>query len=394
MRRIAFALYILLQFAVSPGFGQKRSIAFIEKPWSEIIALAKAQDKLIFLDAYTTWCGPCKWIAANMFTNDSIADFYNQKFICAHFDMEKGEGTALSRTYQVKAYPTLLFINGNGEMVHKIVGAPQKVENYFEMGNIAMTPGEGFAAYQKKFEEGNRDQKFMTIYFERLQGAYMPITEPLNQYFASQKEGDLLSRANWEMINRYVTEPESQAFGYFFNHRKAYSKLYTFDSVDQKISNIFTQSLVNLARSRSFSETSYTEAKQKIRDTNYEGAEKVFFISDLSVSSGEKFFETAYNGLDKWYSKDYSMLSRVASFFCKNTDDKKYLEKAAGWAKKSLELRSIAENNDIYANLMFKLGNKNEAVKFENIAIELAKEEKVAIKQYEDNLKRFQEDQK
>ena len=195
-------LFIALMFFFFSGVGQKQSITFIEKPWTDLLAQAKSQNKMIFLDAYTSWCGPCKWMAANMFTNDTIAAYYNKTFICAHFDMEKGEGVQLAQTYQVRAYPTLLFINQAGEMVHKRVGAPQKIQDYLDMGKIALTPGEGFNAYVKKFQDGERDPKFMMKYLDRLQGAYMPINEPLKQYFASQKESDLLSRANWEMIQQ------------------------------------------------------------------------------------------------------------------------------------------------------------------------------------------------
>ncbi|MCF8411653.1 MAG: thioredoxin family protein, partial [Crocinitomicaceae bacterium] len=38
-------------------------------------AKAKKEKKLIFIDAYTTWCGPCKWISANIFTNKEVADY-------------------------------------------------------------------------------------------------------------------------------------------------------------------------------------------------------------------------------------------------------------------------------------------------------------------------------
>jgi hypothetical protein len=85
------------------------------------------------------------------------------------------------------------------------------------------------------------------------------------------------------------------------------------------------------------------------------------------------------------------MLNRMAWNFFQVSTEPKYLEKASGWAKKSIELNSTAENNDTYANLMFKLGNKAEAVKYEKIALELAKKEKVALNEYEDNLKKFQE---
>jgi len=383
-------LLVILMIFVSTGFSQNRSIIFVEKPWTEILAQAKAQKKMIFLDAYTTWCGPCKWMAANMFTNNIIADYYNSSFICAHFDMEKGEGVALAQKYQVKAYPTLLFIDQAGEMVHKRVGAPQNIQDYLDMGNNALTPGEGFSAYIKKFQEGNREPEFILNYLDRLQGAYMPLNETLVQYFDTCREADLLNRMNWEIIYKYVTDTDSKPFGYFFTHRKEYSRLYSTDSVDQKITGVFVQSLINQGRGRSFSEANYEKLKQKIRDTGFEGAEKVFFLSDISIYPGDKFFQLASDGLDKWFANDYAMLANIASAFLKNTDDTIYLKKAAGWAKRSIDIKSTSANNDTYANLMFKLGNRSEAIKYEGTAIELAIKEKVSTKQFEETLKKFE----
>ena len=384
-------LTVILMLAFLNGFSQNRSISFIEKSWSELLIQAKSQDKTIFLDAYTSWCGPCKWMAANMFTNDTIADYYNKTFLCAHFDMEKGEGVQLARAYQVKAYPTLLFINPAGEVVHMRVGAPQKVQDYLDMGKIAITPGEGFNAYMKRFKEGDRDPAFILKYLDRLQGAYMPINEPLKEYFASRKESDLMNRANWEIIYLYLSDMDSREFGYLLKHQEEYEKLYTRDSVNSKIFNVYLQSLTSVSRIRPFSEENYDLLKKRIRESGYKDAEKVFFTSDLGTYGGDKFFELAYSGTDKWYSEDYDMLNRIASAFSRNTDDMKYLAKAAEWAKKSIALKNLSENNDTYAGLMFKMGNKPEAVKYEKTAIELAIKEKAPVKKYEENLKTFQE---
>jgi thiol-disulfide isomerase/thioredoxin len=395
MKKFFAVLAIALIFSFSTGIAQNRSITFIDKPFAELLSLAKSQDRMIFLDAYTTWCGPCKWMAANMFTNDSVADYYNKTFICAHFDMEKGEGIELARTYQVRAYPTLLFINAAGEMVHKRVGAPQKVGDYLEMGAVALTPGEGFSAYMKRFQEGNRDPKFMVNYLERLQGAYMPITEPLNSYFATQQESDLLSRPNWNIIYRYVTEMDSKEFGFLLHHQKEYSALYTSDSVSSKIFNVYIQALTANIGSRSFSETGYGELQQKIRNSGFEGAEKVIFMGDLSryqmKGETDKFINLAITGLDNFYSKDYAMLNRMANNFFQITTDTKNLEKAARWAIKSINLKSTSENNDTYANLMYKLGHKAEAIKYEERALEMAKKENVPTKVFESSLKKFRE---
>ncbi|WP_420151633.1 thioredoxin family protein [Spirosoma sp.] len=97
-------------------------IQFTESSWKEILKKAKAEKKVIFLDAYASWCGPCKMLQKNVFTKKEVGDFYNSKFINVKMDMEKGEGPALSQVYPLEAYPTLLYIDGNGKVLKKVLG--------------------------------------------------------------------------------------------------------------------------------------------------------------------------------------------------------------------------------------------------------------------------------
>jgi len=81
------------------------------------LGLAKKENKLIFLDVYATWCGPCKKLKSKTFSDKEVGDFYNQTFINVALDGEKGEGLELARKYGVRGYPTLLFIDANGKVV-------------------------------------------------------------------------------------------------------------------------------------------------------------------------------------------------------------------------------------------------------------------------------------
>ena len=99
-------------------------IQFTETSWREVLKKAKAEKKVIFLDAYASWCGPCKMLQKQVFTKKAVGDFYNGKFINVKMDMEKGEGPALSQVYPLEAYPTLLFIDANGKVLKKFIGAP------------------------------------------------------------------------------------------------------------------------------------------------------------------------------------------------------------------------------------------------------------------------------
>lgn len=106
-------------------------IKFIESNWNKALAEAKKQNKLIFLDAYASWCGPCKMLKRNTFPDKAAGEFFNSNFVNVALDMEKGDGPAIAAKYNVNAYPTLIIADAEGNMVTYTKGyidAPQLIE--------------------------------------------------------------------------------------------------------------------------------------------------------------------------------------------------------------------------------------------------------------------------
>lgn len=101
---------------------ESKGIQFFEGTWDEALALAKQENKLIFLDVYATWCGPCKRLKANTFPDPEVGRLYNGNFINVMIDGEKGEGPELRRKYGVRGYPTLMFIDHEGNVVERTSG--------------------------------------------------------------------------------------------------------------------------------------------------------------------------------------------------------------------------------------------------------------------------------
>jgi thioredoxin-related protein len=97
-------------------------IAFFEGNWNEALEQAKKENKLIFLDVYATWCGPCKQLKANTFSNAEVGGLYNESFINVALDGEMGEGKRIASLYKVRGYPSLLFIDGHGNVITRAVG--------------------------------------------------------------------------------------------------------------------------------------------------------------------------------------------------------------------------------------------------------------------------------
>ena len=97
-------------------------ISFVKSEWKDIVAIATKEKKYIFIDAYTTWCSPCKWMDENVYNSKQAEDYFSSKFISVKMDMEKGEGPEIAKKYPVQYYPTLFFIDAKGNVVKKIVG--------------------------------------------------------------------------------------------------------------------------------------------------------------------------------------------------------------------------------------------------------------------------------
>ncbi len=101
---------------------ESTGIQFFEGTWEQAMQTAKQENKLIFLDAYASWCGPCKLLKRNVFPQSEVGDYFNEHFVSVAIDMEKGIGPKLAQQYRITAYPTLFFLDGNGNIVQKAMG--------------------------------------------------------------------------------------------------------------------------------------------------------------------------------------------------------------------------------------------------------------------------------
>lgn len=124
---IVFAL-IASSFVWSPSNNDGAGINFETLSFDEAIQKAKKENKLIFLDAYAVWCGPCKMMDRTTFKDKEVGEVFNENFINIKIDMEKGEGPAIAKKYQVRAYPTMMLINGDGKVEKRILGAVRNTQ--------------------------------------------------------------------------------------------------------------------------------------------------------------------------------------------------------------------------------------------------------------------------
>ncbi len=124
-KAIFIALFSLLLIMASQE-ETKAQITFTEvktaSDWDQVTQKAQKTGKLIFLDVYATWCGPCKYLEKNVYTNPDLGEYFNAEYVNAKMDGETDFGASFAREHQLEAYPTMFFLTPKADLIARVVG--------------------------------------------------------------------------------------------------------------------------------------------------------------------------------------------------------------------------------------------------------------------------------
>jgi len=367
-------LYALLFTFLLPAVGLYAQIEFEEGTFKEALAKAEAEDKLIFMDAYAVWCGPCKMMDRDVFAEAEVGGYYNQHFVNVKMDMEKGEGVVLAERYGVQAYPSLLFLNSNGDLVHRGLGY-HEAEAFVKLGRTANDPQANMAYLETQYADGNREPEFLKKYTAlraaEMDGSHLRVAE---EYMATQD--DWSTEENMEFIFEYAEDPASDMFNYLLDHREEFEQLIGEPAVRGKIAN----GAIQLA----FGDLGDygLEQAQKMLDRTYppEEADQMKNVLRMGYydrkGDMEKFAPEAVRFMESMLREGEVAavdLNNMAWTFYESVEDEAMLEEALAWAQKSVDLSKQYYNMDTLAALYYKLGKKKKARKAAEEAIEIAK---------------------
>lgn len=289
--------------------------------WDEALAKAKASGKLIFMDAFTTWCGPCKRMSAQTFPLQEVGDFYNANFINVKMDMEKGEGLMLAGKYGVDSYPTLLYIDGEGKLVSKAIGYMDGPK-FIDAGKSALRKNDKTELYAKEYAAGKRDFNTVYNYVRALNYSGKSSTKIANEYINSQK--DMTTNENLSFLLEAAAEVDSRIFDLFIKNKDKLIAQYGADVIQSKIVSAATKTVKKAVEFQTIDLV--TTAISKIKSLVPTQADKFQFQSNLmfysSVIDAEAFLQTIKN-LPGQIEKDPKQMLDLA-----NTIEKSYSSEA------------------------------------------------------------------
>ena len=241
LNRFFTALFAAVACALSAG---AQGIEFMPEGslLKDAVAKAKAEGKMVFLDCYTSWCGPCRMMATKIFPTQEVGDFMNPKFVSIKIDMEKGEGSELGKNLQINAYPTFVIFNNDGSEAARFVGGGD-VQGFIKRVNENLAD-DGPAALEARFKSGDRDRQFLLDYLSYLGKVYR--RQQCDVVAGVLLEGNLETFAADTTLRKvfmnHVIDPLNPAFVYVAKNRATVEPVLGKDVYDNKIKTVLDRS--------------------------------------------------------------------------------------------------------------------------------------------------------
>ncbi|MBK8632397.1 MAG: thioredoxin family protein [Saprospiraceae bacterium] len=340
--------------------------------WDQVVEKAQKEDKLIFADCFTTWCGPCKRMDKETFSDDSVGTFFNKHFVNIKVQMDKtrkdNEWTQTwhkstadwSSNYNITSFPTYLVFDKTGKIVNRS-GSYQSAEKFLTTGKNLINIEDGFYSKLQRFENGERDSLLLSQLLSLTEKFYQLDKNNMVLEAYLQGQEDWMSSKNLDLIMSSHPKFQSKVYNYVVNHKEEITKHSKYKT---KVNRLIYQTVDEyLIQPNLGKELDWAKVNDSLRKYLPEEAAlylfkaKVDYLREhIDIDQMQKVIaESIDSGNEEWKYHAYGEFSFAIS---RKSTDKHTLEMAKFWIGELIFSDPLTK-----AKIEYKLGNTEEAIK-------------------------------
>jgi thiol-disulfide isomerase/thioredoxin len=381
-------MMIALTTAINTVNGQ--GINFEHTEWSQVLKKAETSNRYVFVDFYASWCGPCKYMSREVFTNEAAGKFFNANFVSYKVDAENEE-EELVESVDLTAYPTLAFFDSQGNLVYRHVGSMDE--------NELVALGEKLKRYKSARSAVLRSQATREQVLEYLSIA--KIADSVNYKKMAPALAKTITVAEfsnpdaWELFKAYTHDINDARFQFMVGNVKMLHEKH--EGFAEYMDGVLGEYFFKMAEKGNLAGLDiYKKSMQKIFN-QLDEEQRPYSYYDLKVNvqyylhreEMDKYASILTTWVNGYLTDDWKLLSENAVELSKNVKDRKHFESALAWAKKAVELDRGKLTLYNLAVVYQNGGDKNNALKYAQqvLTCELDDEEKEFVQDYINELK-------
>lgn len=401
------------------GFAQENGVRFLEsKSWAEVKAKAKLQSKYIFMDVYATWCGPCKEMDKSVYPSQNLGEYMNDKLISVKVQMDQSKNDAevikswyldakqIINEYSVTILPTILVFSPEGKLINRSSGYMNE-NQLFKMVRESLEKKKPFYEKLEQFKKGKltpsemKDLVILARSFEEMEIAQMIADRYINDYLLKLSDQELFKKDNLKFIGDWLGNHTGKAFQLFTKQS---------ERINAIIGNYQAQKVIMNFISKNYFPPTDT---WKTKVPNWDSIETVV-IPKFGALGKEKVYEQRmiyfmeikdWKNYGRWYEKYLQKYLANTNYdpnylswaLFEHVDDLNVLTFASDvvmkYALEEFDSNSF-EAYDTFANLLYKIGRREEAIKWEERALKLSNNNQEIVKtldKMKNNIKTWRE---
>lgn len=387
-------LILILLFIPFLGLAQDKGTHFEHGlSWQQVKEKAKKENKYLLVDCFTTWCGPCKYMSSNIFPQEKVGDFFNKNFVNVKVQFDKtkddneevkswyADADLINKEFKIRAYPTFLIFSPQGELVHRIVGGGE-ADAFIAKAKQALNPETQYYTMLKKYDAANPSPEALKELVAIAESAYDDenAAKYATLYLATQK--DLYTKANLEFLSKYTKNSKSKGFDVILKDSKKVDAVLGKGKANEILSKVILNENVypGLRKPTANIDSLIAVASAKYPTVDMRKSTDLLRVQFYQGTKKWDKFQPAVLDYMKKYGSEVTaeMLNSFAWAVFENCKDPDCVASALAWSKRSVEETQEKDPAilDTYANLLYKLGKKSEAIAMQQKAVNLVPTDK------------------
>ena len=390
---LSFNLTRILPFLLLPllSIAQDKGVQFDhQSSWSAIQARARAEHKYIFMDCFTTWCGPCRFMSTTIFPQEEAGNYFNDKFVSvkvqldttakddAHVRSWYADAHNIMALYDIRAFPTYLVFTPDGQVLHRAVGSTQTAAEFIKNIQAAFDTSAAYYPQLAQYQAGRRDSSFL----RKLAGQASDVYDMkdghdiADAYFATQS--DPFTPGSLNLLITYTQTTDDKGFSILCDHADKVDQVLGAGTAEQRVSSLLIQAYLRPAVKAAGGREPDWKAMQRSMSEKYPA-----YAAEVTSKTKVLYYQQHqdwphFQGAIVAHMQQYGAhataaeLNEYAWTVFQNCRDMTCVADALDWSKRSFNDKPIPGYMDTYANILYKMGKKDDAITWEQKAADLS----------------------